>query len=103
MASFYNILGDWRIGNLPTVGPGIAITGTVATVLLGILIRSIYYRTWHPLSRFRGPSAAATSRHWIYRVTERGFPEEELEKLHQEYREFRLIIAITPLPRAIAL
>ncbi|OJJ52526.1 hypothetical protein ASPSYDRAFT_83075 [Aspergillus sydowii CBS 593.65] len=60
---------DWRIGSLQILGPGIALTGTVATVILVVLIRSIYYHAWHSLSRFRGPSAAAMSRHWIYRVS----------------------------------
>ena len=43
MASLYDNMEDWRIGSLQILGPGIALTGTVATVILVVLIRSIYY------------------------------------------------------------
>ncbi|KAL4916460.1 cytochrome P450 [Aspergillus aurantiobrunneus] len=65
---------------------GLALAGAVAAWALVLLVKHLYYRVWHPLSAFRGPSAAATSRHWIFRVTDGGFPEEDLEKLHEKYQ-----------------
>ena len=67
-------------------------------VSAGILFLALIYRAlntlylcfFHPLSRFAGPSEAARSNRWIYRVTDGGFPEEELEKLHEQYREYQL-------------
>lgn len=44
--------------------------------------------TWLKLSI---PRPGASSR-WIYRVTDRGFPEEELEKLHEKYREYKRLL-----------
>lgn len=72
----------------------------VAFVSVGILLLALAYRTintlyrchFHPLSRFAGPSGAARSSRWIYRVTDGGFPEEELEKLHEKYREYKRLL-----------
>ncbi|KAH8428282.1 cytochrome P450 [Aspergillus melleus] len=89
MASLYRHLEDWMVlEGLPVMKIGIIqiLTVAVVTLVLVALIKHLYYRAWHPLASFKGPSAAATSRHWIYRVTDRGFPEEELEKLHEEYQ-----------------
>ena len=69
----------------------------VAFVPVGILLVALIYRAittlyrcyFHPISRFAGPSEAARSSRWIYRVTDGGFPEEELEELHGKYREYQ--------------
>ncbi|GKZ35743.1 hypothetical protein AbraIFM66950_006496 [Aspergillus brasiliensis] len=83
MANMYSNILD-RMAEAPALG--IICTAVVATLVIVTVLKPFYYRNWHPLSRFRGPAAAASSRHWIYRVTDRGFPEEELEKLHKEYQ-----------------
>ncbi|GKZ65181.1 hypothetical protein AnigIFM50267_007349 [Aspergillus niger] len=64
----------------------------VYTAAIGLLVLityyvvgQVFYRHFHPLSSFPGPAKASSSRHWIYRITENGFPEEELERLHKEY------------------
>ena len=69
----------------------------VTFVSVGILLVALIYRTintlyrcyFHPISRFAGPSEAARSSRWIYRATDGGFPEEELEKFHEKYREYQ--------------
>ncbi|KAL3480492.1 cytochrome P450 [Aspergillus californicus] len=62
---------------------------TVAIGLLALVVyyvlSKLYYSHIHPLSSFPGPPKAASSRKWIYRVTDTGFPEEELERLHKQY------------------
>lgn len=52
------------------------------------VLTKLYYLHFHPLSSFPGPAKAASSTSWIYRVTDGGFPEEELERLHKKYRSF---------------
>ncbi|KAL4888830.1 cytochrome P450 [Aspergillus ambiguus] len=87
MTSLYYNLRGWMAEGHLTSKLGIIFTETIAILVVVVFfLKPLYYRTWHPLCRFPGPSAAATSRHWIYRVTERGFPEKELEKLHKEYQ-----------------
>lgn len=88
MATLYKYIVE-QVAEAPAA-KGLSIiccTAAVATLVIVALLKPLYYRTWHPLSRFPGPPAAASSRHWIYRVTDRGFPEEDLEKLHKKYRE----------------
>ncbi|PYH67698.1 cytochrome P450 [Aspergillus vadensis CBS 113365] len=86
MASMYKHLME-QVAEAPaSKGLGIICTATVATLITVAFIKRLYYRNWHPLSRFRGPPEAASSRHWIYKVTDRGFPEEDLEKLHKKYQ-----------------
>lgn len=50
------------------------------------VLTKLYYLHFHPLSSFPGPAKAASSTSWIYRVTDGGFPEEELERLHKKYQ-----------------
>lgn len=81
----------WQERVLHALGQRELVSGLLATTLLLIIywvLNSVYYRAFHPLSRFTGPSGAATSRHWVYRVTDRGFPEEDFERLHKQYREY---------------
>ena len=88
MATLYKHIVE-QVAEAPAAkGLSIICTAAVAILVIVALLKPLYYRTWHPLSRFPGPPAAASSRHWIYRVTDRGFPEEDLEKLHKKYREF---------------
>nr|XP_001394356.2 cytochrome P450 oxidoreductase [Aspergillus niger CBS 513.88] len=87
MATLYKYIVE-QVAEAPAA-KGLSIiccTAAVATLVIVALLKPLYYRTWHPLSRFPGPPAAASSRHWIYRVTDRGFPEEDLEKLHKKYQ-----------------
>lgn len=80
----------WQERGLPALGQRELVSALLATTLLLIFYRvlsSVYYRAFHPLSRFPGPPGAATSRHWVYRVIDRGFPEEDFERLHKQYRE----------------
>lgn len=80
----------WQEKELPTLSQRELVSTLLATILLLILFRiliSVYYQAFHPLSQFSGPPGAATSRHWVYRVTDRGFPEEDFERLHKQYRE----------------
>jgi hypothetical protein len=70
--------------NLLVFSAAIGLLGLVAYYVLSML----YYRHLHPLSSFPGPEKAASSRSWIYRVTDGGFPEEELERLHKKYRSY---------------
>ncbi|KAI3008181.1 hypothetical protein CBS147346_2752 [Aspergillus niger] len=87
MATLYKYIVE-QVAEAPAA-KGLSIiccTAAVATLVIVALLKPLYYRTWHPLSRFPGPPAAASSRHWIYRVTDRGFPEEDLEKLHEKYQ-----------------
>lgn len=67
-------------------------SGIVLIVLLYRALNTLYCCYFHPLSHFTGPSAAARSNRWIYRVTDGGFPEEELENLHETYREYQLAL-----------
>lgn len=93
MASMYKHLME-QVAEAPaSKGLGIICTAAVATLIIVAFVKRLYHRNWHPLSRFRGPPEAASSRHWIYRVTDRGFPEEDLEELHKKYRELHLIFA----------
>ncbi|GAQ42217.1 cytochrome P450 [Aspergillus tubingensis] len=86
MASMYKHLME-QVAEAPaSKGLGIICTAAVATLIIVAFVKRLYHRNWHPLSRFRGPPEAASSRHWIYRVTDRGFPEEDLEELHKKYQ-----------------
>ena len=49
---------------------------------------SVYLHYFHPLARFPGPFAAASSTRWLYKVLMTGHAEEEFEKLHAQYRMF---------------
>jgi hypothetical protein len=67
-----------------------AFLAAIASLVLAayFLLSRLYYLYFHPLASFPGPTNAASSRRWIYRVTDGGFPEEELERLHKKYRSF---------------
>ena len=67
-------------------------SGIVLIVLLYRALNTLYCCYFHPLSHFPGPSEAARLNRWIYRVTDGGFPEEELEKLHEKYREYKRLL-----------
>ncbi|OJZ79886.1 hypothetical protein ASPFODRAFT_38497 [Aspergillus luchuensis CBS 106.47] len=97
MASLYKRMVE-QVAEAPaTKGFGLSWTATIATLVIFAFLKPLYYRSWHPLSRFHGHPAATSSRHWIYRVTDRGFPEEDLEKLHKEYRTQALRIGANKL------
>lgn len=65
--------------------PGNIILAIFAYYLLRLIIESVYYRFFHPLSKFPGPFWASISRLWI---AYHNLKEDELYlilKLHQEY------------------
>lgn len=82
----------WGLQALAKREMAFVLAGIVLIVLLYRALNSLYHCYFHPLSRFSGPSEAARSSRWIYRVTDGGFPEEELEKLHESYREYQLAL-----------
>lgn len=47
--------------------------------------KAVYRLYFHPLSKFRGPRAAAISRRWQANLVRAGFPEIEYEKLHKAF------------------
>lgn len=58
----------------------------VAAAFLAFRVFKAVYRLYlHPLSKFRGPRAAAISRNWQVKLHEKGFPEKEYEKLHKAF------------------
>jgi hypothetical protein len=55
---------------------------SLVSLLMGQVVYLLYL---HPLAKFPGPALAAISRLWLYRVTSRGDPEVEFERLHKLY------------------
>lgn len=49
------------------------------------LLKAVYRLYFHPLSKFRGPRAAAVSRRWQANLVKTGSPETEYEKLHKAF------------------
>ena len=65
--------------------PGNIILAIFAYYFLRLVIQSVYYRFFHPLSKFPGPFWASISRLWI---AYHNLKEDELYlilKLHQQY------------------
>lgn len=71
----------------------LAVIGSLVLAAYFLLSR-LYYLYFHPLASFPGPTNAATSRRWIYRITDSGFPEEELEWLHKKHRFVQPILLV---------
>ncbi|OQD78869.1 hypothetical protein PENANT_c075G09019 [Penicillium antarcticum] len=55
------------------------------------ILAALYLTFFHPLSQFPGPPKAARSRPYIYTITG-DHPEITLEKLHEQYREYRILL-----------
>lgn len=89
----------WGLQNLLIRNIAFASAAILLVALIYRTINTIYLRSFHPLSRFAGPSEAARSSRWIYRVTDGGFPEEELEQLHEKYREYQLALKLLWMTR----
>lgn len=87
MALVHSIVGEWATRSVTYQVVEVTAIALITFVVYNF-IHSLYCRKWHPLSKFPGEPKAATSGGWIYRVTARGFPEEELEKLHKKYRMY---------------
>ena len=52
-----------------------------------MLVWTVFTLYFHPLAKFRGPTAAALSRHWVKAVLTSGKAEKIFEALHAEYGE----------------
>jgi hypothetical protein len=67
----------------------------LAAILLIVIANRILYAVhlsfFHPLAQFPGPPKAARSRRYIFRITDSEFPEEILESIHENYREYWLL------------
>jgi hypothetical protein len=57
----------------------------VIVLVTSYLTRILYLVYFHPLSKFSGPTAAAYSTRWIYKLSEQGNVEAELQELHEKY------------------
>lgn len=53
-----------------------------------LITLAIYRKFFHPLSRFPGPPLAAISSIPLWRLYQKGFPEDDFEKWHKQYGEY---------------
>jgi hypothetical protein len=67
------------------------VTAVALIVLAYYVSKRIFHSYFHPLASFAGPSEAALSTEWLDN-TYNGFPEEEFERLHEKYRQFRVLV-----------
>ncbi|KAJ5660993.1 cytochrome P450 [Penicillium longicatenatum] len=69
---------------------------TIAALLVAAFVyyapKKLYYYYFHPLSSFDGPLAATSFQQWLSEIS-KGFPEKELERLHEKYRTKALRVA----------
>lgn len=56
--------------------------------VLYLITLAIYRKFFHPLSRFPGPPLAAISSIPLWRLYQKGFPEDDFEKWHKQYGEY---------------
>jgi hypothetical protein len=87
------LLSTWWYFQQPTkIEVALASVVILIIVLLHRILSALYLCFLHPLSQFSGPSEAARSRRWIYRISDGGLAEETLEKLHEKYREYQILV-----------
>lgn len=87
------LLSTWWYFQQPTkIEVALASVVILIIVLLHRTLSALYLCFFHPLSQFSGPSEAARSGRWIYRISDGGLPEETLEKLREKYREYQILV-----------